>query len=137
MTPYPRNDTRLPLAEHTRDDCSTYFDGFLFVDLDLSSSPSDDVGAIALGLFTDRTPCSIAAGVFRADVESLGLWNPSLGNTTLSNCSFAPDKRYCGQLYFNVPEPVTDDDQTYELEIRVSLFNLCCRHRASDPLTVA
>lgn len=125
MTPYPRNDTNLPLANRTRDDCSAYFDGFLFAGINLTIASSASAGADSLGLFTDFTPCSIAADIFHADLESFGHWNPSLGNTTLPNCTFEPELRYCGQLYFNASTPISGDNQTYGLEIRVSLLRPC------------
>jgi hypothetical protein len=108
--PYGRdNDTSLPLADHTRDDCSKYFDGSHFASLDLDT----DGGKFLV------TPCTVAAEVFLADVEALGVWNPSLGNSTLSNCTFDPNLRHCGQLYFNASGPDVGEGLTYELEVRV------------------
>lgn len=79
--PYARpNDTSLPLAERTRDDCSKYFDGSLFADLDLGTSGEGIV----------LTPCTMAANVFLAEVAALGVWNPSLGDASLPNCTSAP-----------------------------------------------
>ncbi|KAJ2991553.1 hypothetical protein NUW58_g2476 [Xylaria curta] len=40
LTPYERDNTSSPLAEHTRDDCATYFEGAWFVNISLPASGS-------------------------------------------------------------------------------------------------
>ncbi|KFZ17030.1 hypothetical protein V502_04790 [Pseudogymnoascus sp. VKM F-4520 (FW-2644)] len=64
IKPYPRaNDTRRSLADRTRDDCAKYFHGSLLADLDL------DTGNNSLVI----TLCSVAAELFFADIEALGV----------------------------------------------------------------
>ncbi|GAP91634.2 hypothetical protein SAMD00023353_6400110 [Rosellinia necatrix] len=114
MTPYERNDTSSPLAERTRDDCATYFEGVWFANVSLPAG-----GSLS-------SVCALAADIFYANVENLGLWNPSLGNTTDSTCNFDPTKRYCGQLYWdaNGVEEIPSGP-LYELEIRQGYIEGC------------
>ncbi|PHH84578.1 hypothetical protein CDD83_1702 [Cordyceps sp. RAO-2017] len=109
MTPYPRNDTRLPLAEHTRNDCARYFNGSLFSDVKLPNV------------------YAMAASIFHADLDALGIWNPSLGNTSRANYTFDTTRRYCGQLYYNADDEPTRKPATFELPKRARHVKECTR----------
>lgn len=90
--------TSMPLASGSRDDCWRYFNGSHY-----QNDITDDS--------TFQSECDLAATVLGVTLEDLGTWNPSLGNTSLSNCTFKPNTRYCGIYYFGekpIPTPVDD-----------------------------
>lgn len=109
MTPYERNNSQSPLADRTRQDCSTYFEGSMFSNVTLTEGSSYS------------SICALAADIFFAELESFGLWNPSL-NVSLPECAFALDKSYCGQLYWDANNQTTEvDGKSYSYELRVCL----------------
>ncbi|KAI1505940.1 LysM domain-containing protein [Biscogniauxia marginata] len=114
LAPYERNDTRSPLAERTREDCATYFEGAWFANVSLPAS-----GSLA-------SVCALAADTYFAELDALGIWNPSLGNVSAAECAFEPGKRYCGQLYWNAngAEP-TPEGPLYGYEIREGYIKGC------------
>ncbi|KAF8252101.1 LysM domain-containing protein [Wilcoxina mikolae CBS 423.85] len=93
-----KSSTDLPLASDTRTDCNDYFDGDLFQN--------------SINGSNWNSPCELAAAVFGVPLEDFGIWNPGLGNTSLSNCTFTVGEQYCGKLYFGEapapPEPTSD-----------------------------
>ncbi|KAL8350544.1 hypothetical protein RB598_005716 [Gaeumannomyces tritici] len=114
MVPYERNDTRSPLADGTRDDCAHYLEGAWFTNVTSGGS----LGSV----------CALAASNYFAELEALGLWNPSLGNTSDPGCRFEVGKRYCAQLYWdaNGAQPVPDGP-LYEYELREGYIKGCTR----------
>lgn len=90
--------TQLPLATGTRTDCLQYFSG------------SSYVGKITSGSFYS-SDCDLAAHVFMVSLDDLAVWNPSLGNTSLSNCTFQTGQGYCGQYWLSdVPATTVIDN---------------------------
>ncbi|KAF8457864.1 LysM domain-containing protein [Kalaharituber pfeilii] len=96
-TPAPRV-TEAPIASGSRQDCAEYIDGDS-MQLDLN------------GTWWEST-CQFVAKLYGVSLEELEIWNPQLGNTTLSTCSFQTGVRYCAKYFFGesyvppvVPEP--------------------------------
>ncbi|KAI0202237.1 hypothetical protein F4808DRAFT_468789 [Astrocystis sublimbata] len=80
-TPSPSaTTTQLPLATDTRSDLS---EGSIY-----------------------RSDCDLAAHVFMVSLEDLGVWNPSLGNTSLPTCTFVGGQSYCGRYWEGDAPPV-------------------------------
>lgn len=104
-TDSPEN-TELPLAPGTREDCLYYLDGSEFQD------------ASELEGMTWINQCQRAADIFSVPYADLGFWNADLANVTSPECAFDAGYRYCRQLIPTVnkaPELVPD----YEYPIRV------------------
>ncbi|KAI0543165.1 carbohydrate-binding module family 50 protein [Xylaria digitata] len=68
-------------APNTRRDCQDYLNGADY-QIDLSST------------FYENS-CQLATDVYGISLENLGIWNPSLGDANLPNCTFASDLWYC------------------------------------------
>jgi hypothetical protein len=84
-TSLANNDTGLPLANGTRADCNWYINGDDYQD--------DWSGSVYI------SNCNALAAVYSVSLAELGSWNPSLGNTSLSSCSFDPGRQYCARWY--------------------------------------
>lgn len=114
-TPAATNSTKLPIATGTRKDCSDYFPGS-----DFKMNMTDSIFG---------STCVFAAKVFGIDVEDLEFWNPSLGNASLANCTFASGLQYCSRWY-DVSPPVAAEPTPSLFPIRVSepdciVFHVC------------
>ncbi|KAL1616832.1 hypothetical protein SLS56_011264 [Neofusicoccum ribis] len=99
-TPYARLYPLAPLANDTRDDCPAYFVGDDY-QYDLS-------GTRWAG------NCAFAAQDYNVTVEDLGIWNPSLANSSAPDCAFTLGLRYCGSWYDqpkNYPTPTTPEPE--------------------------
>ncbi|KAK3933774.1 hypothetical protein QBC46DRAFT_462929 [Diplogelasinospora grovesii] len=78
-------------ANGTRTDCATYIDGSDYQD-DLSNT-------------TFSSQCDLALAVFSISFTDLTLFNPSLADASISNCSFAQNVSYC--VRWSSAEPST------------------------------
>ncbi|KAI0143678.1 hypothetical protein GGR57DRAFT_341918 [Xylariaceae sp. FL1272] len=87
--------SELPLATDTRTDCFQYF------------KASSYIGKVTEGSLY-RSDCDLAAFVFMVSLEDLGVWNPSLGNTSLPTCTFVDGQRYCGRYWEGDVAPVIE-----------------------------
>ncbi|GME35766.1 LysM domain-containing protein [Neofusicoccum parvum] len=99
-TPYARLYPLAPLANDTRDDCSAYFVGD---DYQYNLSGTRWAGN-----------CAFAAQDYNVTVEDLGIWNPSLANSSAPDCAFTLGLRYCGSWYDqpkNYPTPTTPEPE--------------------------
>ncbi|KAI3331384.1 hypothetical protein F4824DRAFT_294880 [Ustulina deusta] len=105
---------RPPLATDTRDDCFQYFDGASYV------------GKVE-GASYYKSDCDLAAHVFQVSLDDLAVWNPSLGNTSLSNCTFQAGDGYCGQYWIG-DTPVTTVADTGGDPIRDNTTENCTRY---------
>ncbi|KAH8901682.1 hypothetical protein GQ53DRAFT_851663 [Thozetella sp. PMI_491] len=96
-TPTRTGTSELSLATGTRSDCFQYFNGTSFL------------GKVTSGSFYS-SDCDLAAHVFMVSLEDLAVWNPSLGNTSLSNCTFLAGEGYCGQYWLgDIPKTTVSD----------------------------
>ncbi|KAI1283287.1 carbohydrate-binding module family 50 protein [Xylaria sp. FL0933] len=68
-------------APNTRTDCQDYLNG------------ADYQGNLS-GTFFENN-CQLAAVTYGISLENLGIWNPSLGNGSLANCTLASNLWYC------------------------------------------
>ncbi|KAK2850540.1 hypothetical protein FQN49_005566 [Arthroderma sp. PD_2] len=93
-SPYPRLP-RLPIAEGTRDDCNSYFNGADY-QFDVTNTYWN-------------SNCQIPPEIYGVDPDSFAAWNAGLGNITSPKCSFKPGLRYCGSYYPEVGNTDTDD----------------------------
>ncbi|KAF8457847.1 hypothetical protein BDZ91DRAFT_785929 [Kalaharituber pfeilii] len=98
--------TDLPMAPQTRPDCETLFDGIVF-----AAAPNWN------------SPCELAASSFGVTLEELGVWNPSLGNTSLPSCGFNTSYQYCGKYWFGSAPQV---ELTFELPMRNGTLKTGC-----------
>lgn len=104
--PSPPN-TDLPLAEDSRNDCMHYIDGVEITKFNLTGT-----------LYTNH--CQYLARFYQVDLDEVEIWNPSIGNASLANCTLVPGNRYCGRLYDQPREKIIEVSP--ELPIRVSLY---------------
>lgn len=82
--PAPFNNSR-NLAEGTRSDCVSYFDGDNYQSLQ------------ALNITTYNSVCDFVADLYLVTAVDLAFWNPSLGNSSLPNCTFQAGLSYCAR----------------------------------------
>ncbi|KAI1079050.1 hypothetical protein F5B20DRAFT_581779 [Whalleya microplaca] len=68
-------------APNTRTDCQDYLNGA-------------DYQQDLYGTFYGND-CQLAADVYGISLDNLGIWNPSLGDANLVNCTLASDLSYC------------------------------------------
>lgn len=113
-TPAATNSTKLPIATGTRKDCSDYF-------------PGSDFQMNMTGSIFGST-CVFAAKVFGIDVEDLEFWNPSLGNASLANCTFASGLQYCSRWY-DVSPPVAAEPTPSLFPIRDGVVKNCTEYQ--------
>ncbi|CAG8971987.1 hypothetical protein HYALB_00003325 [Hymenoscyphus albidus] len=113
--------TALPLAPGTRDDCSNMFDGAIF--------QKDITGTMHFN------QCDFAADIYRVDIEDFGLWNPDIGNVSLSTCSFKPGTQYCGKL-FSGQAPLPVAGPSFSLPLRIVVIYGPDMHTASETLLI-
>ncbi|OTA53849.1 carbohydrate-binding module family 50 protein [Hypoxylon sp. EC38] len=85
-------------APNTRTDCQDYINGADYQQ-DLS------------GTFYENN-CQLATDVYGISLENLGIWNPSLGDANLSNCTFARNLWYC--IGWGGDESTDPGDETNE-----------------------
>ncbi|KAI0445106.1 carbohydrate-binding module family 50 protein [Xylaria telfairii] len=131
-TPFPGyNRTYAP---NTRTDCQDYLNGADYQE-DLS------------GTFYENN-CQLATDAYGISLVNLGIWNPSLGDANLANCTFASDLWYCigwgGDVSTdpgdgtNEPTPVangtTSDCTTY---VEVTFRDNCTTVLAQNNITLA
>ncbi|KAI9150011.1 LysM domain-containing protein [Paramyrothecium foliicola] len=102
--------TPLPLASGTRHNCEQY------------SSGDDWQQNLTSTYFTSH--CAFMAAVVGVTLEDLQVWNPSLGNTSDSTCSFATGVRYCSK-YFSGNRPVDAGDRPSRFPARDGMTANC------------
>ncbi|KAJ4393375.1 hypothetical protein N0V93_002583 [Gnomoniopsis smithogilvyi] len=93
--------TAMPLATDTRSDCWEYFNGTRYI------------GAAAVYSYPG-SDCYMAVQVLEVTLEDLSVWNPSLGDTSLSNCTFESGYQYCGKYYVEDATTSTNTDDSDE-----------------------
>ncbi|RPA74132.1 hypothetical protein BJ508DRAFT_333374 [Ascobolus immersus RN42] len=118
MPPRPTN-TELPFADDTREDCFHYIDGDDILRADISGT-----------LFTSH--CQYMASSYGVGLDEVEIWNPSIGNASLTSCTVEAGRRYCARLY---DEPVEKAETAYpELAIRASAHPNCTLYEEIDAM---
>ncbi|KAI0971242.1 carbohydrate-binding module family 50 protein [Xylaria arbuscula] len=79
--PLPFGGYNRTYAPNTRTDCQDYLNG-----ADYQQSLS--------GTFYENN-CQLAADIYGISLSNLGIWNPSLGDANLVNCTFTSNLWYC------------------------------------------
>ncbi|KEQ57758.1 uncharacterized protein M437DRAFT_30258, partial [Aureobasidium melanogenum CBS 110374] len=92
----------LPLANGTRQDCESYFDGTIF-QVDVS--------------FWDSI-CQLAAVSFDVDLNSFGTWNQGL-NVTSPLCAFQSGVQYCARLYLGDPVEADNNGKSSQSDLPI------------------
>lgn len=98
------NATNVTYANGSRTDCEAYVDG-------------SDYQTNLTGTFYDNN-CQLVANTYSITLDTLGFWNPSLGNTSDIDCAFQSSQYYCVAWSGSFPTP-TPAPSAGALPIRV------------------